>query len=74
MLRNKMLNNTTHVVSEERKTNRRMHELPFGVSCKLVTQDGDSVYGTTAMEMRLQLLCSRTIIHLQETKSNQHQF
>lgn len=46
-----------------------MHELPFGVSCKLVTQDGDSVYGPTSVKVRLQLLCRRTIIHLQQTKS-----
>jgi len=61
-------------MGEKKKKQTRMHELPFGVSCKLITQDGDSVYGPTSVEVRLQLLCRRTIIHLQQTKSNHHHF
>ena len=39
--------------------------LPFGMSCKLVTQYSNTTDWATSMEMGLQLLCSSSIINLQ---------
>lgn len=37
---------------------------PFGMAGEPVAEDGDSVDGTTAVEMDLQLICSGSIIYL----------
>lgn len=43
-----------------------MHKLnpPLGMAGEPVTQDGNSVDGTTAVEMDLQFICGSSVVYL----------
>lgn len=61
-----LLNFSQHWIDQTRIGNNGV-QLPFGMPCVFVTQDGDSVDGTTAVKVSLQFLRCGAVVHLQET-------
>lgn len=51
-------------VEKEKETVCLKLNPPLGMAGEPVTQDGNSVHRTTAVEMDLQLICSSSIVHL----------
>lgn len=45
----------------------KAHHSPFRVAREFVTEDGDAIDLSTAVEMRLQLFCSPAVIHLERS-------
>ena len=48
-----------------REQGARRLGIPFGVPCELVTDDSDTVDGTTGLEVLAQLLSCGLVVHLQ---------
>ena len=47
------------------KEKERREGIPFGMSCEFIAEDGDTVDGSTGLEVGLQLLGRGTVVHLQ---------